>query len=112
MKYTGGCHCGAVRYEVDTNIEKIIECNCSHCHKKGLWLHFAEKDKFKLLSGADNLTEYHFNKKVIHHKFCKTCGVQSFSDNDSFPKMAINVRCLEDFDAGATPIEKVDGKDY
>ncbi|MEK7567994.1 MAG: hypothetical protein AAB513_03695 [Patescibacteria group bacterium] len=62
-KYTGGCHCGAVPYEVETDLEKIISCNCSHCEKKGLLLVFVDKDKFKLLKGEDNLTEYKFNKK-------------------------------------------------
>jgi hypothetical protein len=112
MKHTGGCHCGAVRYEVETDIDKVIECNCSHCHNKGLLLHFADKDKFTLLSGKDNLSEYRFNKKTIHHLFCKTCGVQSFADNDSYPKMAINVRCLDDVDTSSLTIEKANGKDY
>lgn len=112
MKHTGGCHCGAVRYEVEADIDKAIECNCSHCHKKGLLLYFADKEKFTLLSGKENLSEYRFNKKAIHHLFCKTCGVQSFADNDTYPKMAINVRCLDDFDAESVPREKANGKDY
>ena len=41
-KYKGGCHCGAVAYEVETDLAKVIECNCSHCHKKGVALNFVE----------------------------------------------------------------------
>jgi hypothetical protein len=33
--HTGSCHCGAVAYEVDTDLEGLIECNCSHCYRKG-----------------------------------------------------------------------------
>jgi hypothetical protein len=33
--YTGGCHCGAVRFEVDVEEHRAVECNCSICTKKG-----------------------------------------------------------------------------
>lgn len=112
MTYTGSCHCGAVKFEVDTEIEKALECNCSHCHKKGFLLHFADKKGFKLLSGEEHLTEYHFNKKIIHHRFCKTCGVEGFADNDAYPQIAVNVRCLEGLDTDALPREKLNGRDY
>jgi hypothetical protein len=109
--YTGGCHCGAVRYEVDIeNLTEALDCNCSHCASKGMLLHFVPKENFRLLKGADNLTSYKFNKEVIDHVFCKTCGVQSFSQNDSWPKMAINVRCLDDLDLDSLEVKKYDGK--
>lgn len=109
--YTGGCHCGAVKYKVEADLEGLIECNCSHCHKKGFVLKFVDKDKFTLLSGADNLTEYMFNKKQIRHVFCKTCGVQSFSEGTAFPKMAVNVRCLDGVDTKTLVISPYNGKD-
>jgi hypothetical protein len=111
MKYTGGCHCGKVRYEVETELERVIECNCSHCHKKGLILNFVDQDKFRLLSGEDNLTEYQFNQKKIRHLFCKDCGVQSFSRGAAMPKVAINVRCLDDLDLKTITITPFNGKD-
>ena len=110
-KYQGGCHCKAVRYEVETDLEKIISCNCSHCEKKGLLLVFVDKDKFKLLKGEGNLTEYKFNKKSIHHLFCKTCGVQSFAEGVTFPKMAVNVRCLYGVDISTLTLTPYNGKD-
>ncbi|MBI5456949.1 GFA family protein [Candidatus Kaiserbacteria bacterium] len=109
--YTGGCHCGAVRYEVEASMEKIIHCNCSHCEKKGLYLDFVDKEKFKLLSGASNLTEYKFNKKAIRHLFCKTCGVQSYGEGVTFPKVAINVRCLDSIDISKLNLMPYNGKD-
>lgn len=109
--YTGGCHCKAVRYEVETDLEKIITCDCSHCAAKGLLLNFVDKDKFKLLSGADQLTEYQFNKKTIRHLFCKICGVQSYSEGVTFPKVAINVRCLDGIDLSTLTLTPYSGKD-
>ena len=110
-KYTGGCHCGAVKYEVETRLARIIHCNCSHCDAKGLLLDFVDKDKFKLLSGADEQTEYLFNKKTIRHFFCKHCGVQSYAEGVTFPKVAINVRCLDGVDASKLTPSPYNGKD-
>lgn len=108
--YSGGCHCGLVRYEVETDLESVLECNCSHCGKKGFLLNFVDKDKFRLISGYKDLTEYFFNKKAIRHLFCKVCGVQSFSEGVTFPKAAINVRCLDGVDIDTLTITKYDGK--
>lgn len=112
-KYTGGCHCRAVRYEAEMELDKAMECNCSHCSKKGFLLKFVPAEKFTLLSGEENLSEYPFNTKRIAHLFCKTCGVQSFGRGtgpDGTAMAAVNVRCLDDIDVAALEIMKVDGK--
>jgi hypothetical protein len=109
--YTGGCHCGAVRYEVTTDLEKTMVCNCSHCHKKGFILHFADADRFKLLQGEEQLTTYQFNQKRINHLFCKVCGVQSFGRSATLPRVTINVRCLDGVDIDTLTPEKYNGKD-
>jgi hypothetical protein len=96
--YHGGCQCGAVRYEVDTDLDRTITCNCSRCQKLGSVLSFTPRDKFKLLSGEENLTEYLFNTHKIHHLFCKTCGIESFAYSampDGTPMAAINANCLD-----------------
>lgn len=111
MKYTGGCHCGAVRYEVETDLARVIECDCSRCHKAGLVLNFVDKDKFKLLQGADDLIDYRFNKKTIRHLFCKHCGIESYGEGVTFPKAAINVRCLDNLDFASLTITPYSGKD-
>ena len=59
--YTGGCHCGRVRYEVATDLATVMECNCncSHCSKRGMLLTFVTPDKFTALAGGDGLKDYH-----------------------------------------------------
>jgi hypothetical protein len=113
MKHTGGCLCGKVRYEVEMEIGKVISCNCSICSKRGSLLAFAPESSFKLLSGANDLQDYQFNKHVIHHLFCKTCGIVSFAKGKS-PKgdevRAINVRCLDGIDIEKLDIMHYDGK--
>ena len=118
-KYAGGCHCGAVKFEVELDLEnpetRVISCNCSHCHIKGFILTFVESEHFRLISGEDNLTEYRFNKNRIAHLFCKTCGVQSFGrgvNREGKPTMAINLRCVKDIDLDKLKITPVNGKDF
>jgi len=114
-KYKGSCHCQAVTYEVETenDFTEGMSCNCSHCQRKGFLLAFVEVDKFKLLSGADNLTTYHFNKHLIDHTFCKTCGVESFAkgeDGKGHTMYMVNLNCLEDFDITAIKVNDFDGR--
>jgi hypothetical protein len=111
--YTGRCHCGQVRYEVKADLSSVMECNCSHCSAKGLLLTFVPEGDFKLSSGADALTEYLFNKKVIRHQFCKHCGVEPFARGrgpDGKPTVALNVRCLEGVDVATLARKPFDGK--
>lgn len=112
--HTGGCHCGAVRYEVSAAFDRVIECNCSICSKTGALLAFVPASSFKLLQGEDALADYTFNKHVIHHHFCKTCGIRSFAAGvspDGHAVRAINVRCLDGVDLGALTRVPYNGKD-
>jgi hypothetical protein len=96
---SGSCHCGAIRFSVEGEVEQAIECNCSHCLRKGFLLWFVPQASFVLTSGADRLTTYTFNRHVIQHRFCSTCGCQAFglgSMPDGSLVAAINVRCLDD----------------
>jgi hypothetical protein len=106
--YTGGCHCGAVRYEATTDLAQVISCNCSICQKKGHLLTFLPAEAFALKSGEENLQDYQFNKHVIHHLFCRTCGIQSFARGtapNGAAMVAVNVRCLDGVElASITPV--------
>jgi len=109
----GGCHCGAVRYSVEIDLSQpIISCNCSICGKTGTLLAFAPAEKFTLVKGEENLVDYQFSKKTIHHLFCKTCGVRSFAraPGKAGPAVAVNTRCLDDVELSALKLHPFDGK--
>ncbi|MEZ5937198.1 MAG: GFA family protein [Hyphomonadaceae bacterium] len=116
---SGSCHCGAVKFSVETDLgpgSSVFECNCSHCARKGLLLHFVSPDQFTLETPEAKLTEYRFNTHSIAHKFCPTCGVQGFATGKT-PKtgremVAINVRCIEGVDLDALTRQPVDGKSF
>lgn len=110
---TGGCQCGNVRYEATTDIGEVIACNCSRCGRLGSLLSFVSPENFKLLKGEGATTEYQFNKHVIHHMFCSTCGIQSFARGkrpDGAEVVAINMRCVDGIDPDALQVRKFDGR--
>lgn len=110
--HTGSCQCGAVAFEADVDISKPVACNCSRCRRLGSRLAFAPETAFKLLRGADSLTEYTFNKHVIRHEFCKVCGIEPFAYGqkpDGTKMVAVNVNCLDGVDAEALPVQHFDG---
>eukprot|EP01006_Ploeotia_vitrea_P005737 TRINITY_DN118940_c0_g1_i1.p2 TRINITY_DN118940_c0_g1~~TRINITY_DN118940_c0_g1_i1.p2 ORF type:complete len:150 (+),score=65.62 TRINITY_DN118940_c0_g1_i1:67-516(+) len=97
--FTGGCHCGAVRWKLSLPKDKPLEalrCNCSICTKKG-FVHI-QVDAWQLdVQGTDNLTTYTFNTHTAKHHFCKTCGVASYYVPRSHPKgFSVNLNCLND----------------
>jgi hypothetical protein len=111
--YTGGCHCGTVKFEVTFRLGEVVECNCSICSKTGSLLAFVPPDQFRLLSGGDRLTDYQFASKTIHHQFCPDCGIRSFARGKvpgGQEMVAINVRCLDDVEPPALAIRAFDGR--
>ena len=95
--YSGGCHCGAVRFEVlSQDAPEIEDCNCSICQKAGFLHLIVPNSQFKLLCGEDDLSCYQFNAKIAQHYFCKHCGIKPFYIPRSNPDgVDVNVRCLD-----------------
>jgi hypothetical protein len=113
MIYNGSCHCGQIKFQVEGEIKQLMSCNCSICSRKGSLLWFAPREKFRLLTRQQRLGTYTFNKHVIKHHFCPTCGMHPFAesvDRSGKPTAAINARCLENFDFTAVPAKPFDGR--
>jgi hypothetical protein len=110
---TGGCHCGRVRFRVTADLDRVTECNCSICAKKGFLHLIVPPEQFELLSGKDDLADYRFNTRTARHLFCKTCGVHSFYVPRSDPdKIDVNVRCLDGIDLAAIAVKPFDGRNW
>jgi hypothetical protein len=113
--HKGSCHCGKVAYEVETDLEQVIECNCSHCRRKGYLLTFVPRGALTVTRGEDDLSTYTFNTHTIQHRFCATCGCAPFGEgkNPNGEAMAaINVRCLEDVELSELKPVPVDGRKF
>ena len=114
MVHAGGCHCGAVRFEVEAPAEiEAAECNCSICRAVGYLHLIVPRASFRLLSGTDRLTSYRFNTGVAEHLFCSSCGIKSFYAPRSHPDgYSVNVRCLDPATIASTKIVAFDGANW
>jgi hypothetical protein len=97
VTHRGGCHCGAVAFEVDAPARiTVSDCNCSICRTSGFLHLIVPRTRFRLLRGAASLNTYTFNTRTAQHLFCRHCGVKSFYVPRSNPDgYSVNARCLE-----------------
>lgn len=108
--HTGRCHCGAVRFEIDTDFPELTRCDCSICRRKNALMVKVHESAFRLLAGEDALTDYQFHTHTAHHYFCKVCGIYPFHRKRVTPDYyGINVYCLDDFDPDGIPVRMTVG---
>lgn len=114
MKASGGCHCGAVRFELETpEASEVLDCNCSICSAFGYLHLIVPHSDFNLLSGEDSLTSYKFGTKAANHLFCRTCGVKSFYQPRSHPDCwSVNLRCLDPDHEIKSKFRQFDGRNW
>jgi hypothetical protein len=113
--HKASCHCGDVVAEIDADIVDGMECNCSHCSRKGFILAFFPRAKVNIRSAPGATTRYNFHRNAIDHHFCKRCGVQVHAFGkmpDGAETTAINLRCCEALDLTALKITRVDGRSF
>lgn len=113
-KAQGGCHCGAVRFEVQfASPPELLDCNCSMCSKTG-YLHLIASDgEFILLQGREALSSYRFGTGKADHLFCSKCGIKSFYVPRSHPDgVSVNWRALDNVDDIKPNIRPYDGRNW
>ena len=114
VTHKGGCHCGAVRFEVTApaNIS-ATRCNCSICRMSGFLHLIVPARDFRLTTCEDTLSEYTFNTGVAKHLFCRRCGVKSFYVPRSHPDgYSVNVNCLDSGTIESVDVEDFDGQHW
>jgi hypothetical protein len=110
QRWQGACHCGAVRFAVQTDFPELTTCDCSICTKKNALMVKVHESRFELLAGADSLTEYRFHTLTARHFFCSRCGIYPFHRKRVAPDYyGVNVHCLEGFDPEGVPVRRAMG---
>ena len=114
MKVTGGCHCGAVRFEAEVPAEvEVLDCNCSICAMTGFRHLIVPHSDFRLLAGEGALTHYRFGTGAADHLFCSVCGVKSFYQPRSHPEAwSLNLNALDDLSALEVTARSFDGRNW
>lgn len=114
ITYKGSCHCGAVTFEfVGEVIQQAMQCTCSICIRKNAIMtdDYFPPERFRLLSGQQALSLYHFGDHDVNHWFCKHCGIYTFHDGTAEPgKYRVNLGCVEGVDSRNLPLRIFDGR--
>ena len=114
VTHRGGCHCRRVRFEVEAPAAlRVQDCNCSLCRMTGFLHLIVPASRFRLVSGAEDITEYTFNTGVAKHRFCRVCGIKSFYIPRSNPDgVDVNARCLDEGTVASLVVEPFDGANW
>ncbi|MBB5208017.1 GFA family protein [Chiayiivirga flava] len=113
MAHTGSCHCGKVAFDVDGEPDSALACNCSMCHRRGSLLWFVPRDALRLRTPEADAASYTFNRHVIVHRFCATCGIHTHGegvDGNGNRVAAINLRCIDGIALDTIPVTHYDGR--
>lgn len=114
VRHSGGCHCGAVRFDVYAPASVTVQdCNCSICSKSGFLHLIVPASRFHLLQGEAELTLYTFDTHEAKHYFCQHCGIKSFYIPRSNPDgVSVNLRCLDEGTIRKVTVENFDGRNW
>jgi hypothetical protein len=98
---------------VEGELSEAMSCNCSICSRKGALMWFVPRGQLTVLTPDEEIGSYSFNKHVIKHRFCPTCGVHPYGEGtnrEGNAMAAINIRCLEGLDLTSVPVQHFDGR--
>lgn len=113
--HQGGCHCGAVRFEVTLTPDfKGSRCNCSICAKTASTGTIVKPEAFRLLSGGAELSSYVWGGRVSTRYFCKRCGIHCYGagylEQIGGDFVSVNLNCLDDIDTNTLEVVYWDGR--
>jgi hypothetical protein len=121
--YTGSCHCGAIRFEAELDLDEgSNRCNCSYCAKARAWFAFAKgPNRFRLLDGA-GVAEYRWtppgdSEPHLTFAFCRTCGVLAFARGEleslggTFHAVHVPTLDLSPEQFAAIPVRYINGRE-
>ena len=113
--YEGSCHCGAVRFAAELDLGLGAgRCNCTLCIRVAQTGVMVKPDAFRLLAGAESVSEYRVGESKNARYFCKRCGIQTFGKGD-VPEIgglyvSVNANCLHGVELAGLPVVYWDGR--
>lgn len=119
--YLGSCHCKAVRFVVDADIDHVRVCDCSICSMRGGLMFRVPDHALQISTPLEQLNAYRWGTRTAVDYFCRTCGILPFrrpsqptpeelrSGVVPFDGWAVNTRCLEGFAFGSIPHVQIRG---
>ena len=94
--HTGSCLCGAVRFEVASELHAPDACHCRQCRKQSghYWASTNVKRTSLALEGADKLTWFQ-SSDAVRRGFCSVCGSFLFWDPVKMDIIAIGMGAFD-----------------
>ena len=102
--HQGSCHCGSVRFEIDTDeaLGPYFRCNCSLCARKGAVMGEASLAALRITRGHESLSVYRWNTNEAQHFFCRHCGIYTHHVmRGATDRVGVNMACVEGMDVYA-----------
>lgn len=100
--YTGGCACGAVRYEIAGEPMAMVDCQCRDCQRisgtgHSSYLTFAGRDRIRLQGEATQWAMVGDSGNTKRRSFCPACGAPVYTSFDAMPDvLAVHAASLDD----------------
>ncbi len=93
---TGGCLCGAVRYEVRGPLRGVVNCHCTMCQKlHGAFGAHSKARKVNItITNEDGLAWFQ-TSQVARRGFCRECGSSLFWEPFDFDATGIIAGSLD-----------------
>lgn len=101
LPITGGCNCGAVRFEVAEPFEASMYCHCTRCQRRTGTAASPQARidgrALEIVSGAQHVTAWRHPDGGFEKCFCAQCGSHLFSrDPDGSPQMSIRMAAFDE----------------
>jgi hypothetical protein len=91
LPMTGGCLCGAVRYEISAKPIASINCHCRTCQKATgaayLALMFVPATALKISGNYKEYATLAASANTVYRAFCPECGTSLFGRNNTFTEI-------------------------
>ncbi len=65
----GSCHCGVIKFKINTGLRDLRRCNCSICSRKGFVMGSAPVEHLTIVSGKKFLSTYKWNSNIADTLF-------------------------------------------
>jgi len=95
----GSCLCGAIAYEIDQAVGRIVHCHCQTCRKaQGAAFSsnaFVPREHFRWIHGQELLSFYESSVGKSRY-FCSRCGSHLVAMRADKPDVIVRVATLDD----------------
>jgi hypothetical protein len=96
VTYTGGCHCGGVRFECYGEMREALVCHCYDCMKTVGNSIVATASHLNDITITETTLKWYASSSFAKRGFCCGCGASLFYKLDAEDHISIAIGMLDD----------------